>query len=178
MRQFFGLRPLSAVPFRQVDVGQRGEQVRGAEGAGEEAALPEVSAGAVQAVEALGVDAVGASEGLGERVGALRDGDQMNVIGQQAVAEQGDAVEGAFAAQGSEVEAAVVVGAEDLLAVVAALGHVVGNAGSDEARFSCHDGGQYGIVRGLSPISPDLPGSLRILRIGAETPNGMRSARS
>ena len=108
----------------EVDVGQRREQVRGAEGAGEEAVLPQVSAGAVQAVEALGVDAVGASQGLGERVGALGDGDEMNVIGQQTVAEQGDAVDGAFAAQGVEVEAAVVVAEEDVLAVVAALGDV------------------------------------------------------
>ena len=114
--------------------------MRGAEGAGEEAVLPEVSAGAVQAVEALGVDAVGTSEGLGERVGALGDGDEMNVIGQQAVAEQGDAVDGALAAQGVEVEAAVVVGEQDVLAVVATLGDVVGDSWSDEAGFSGHGG--------------------------------------
>jgi hypothetical protein len=60
--------------------------------------LPEVSAGAVQAVEALGVEAVGASQGLGQRVGALRDRDQVDVIREQAVAQQGDAVDGALAA--------------------------------------------------------------------------------
>lgn len=106
----------------------------------------------------MGVDAVGASESLGERVGALGDGDEVDVVRQEAVAEQGDAVNGAFAAQGIEVEAAVVVGAGDVLAVVAALGDVVGNARCDETGFSGHAPSlTQMLIRGLSPISPISP---------------------
>ena len=65
-------------------------------------------------------------------------GDQVDMVGRQAVAEDAEGVLAALAVEGLEVEEAVGVGAEDGLAVVAALGDVVRGAGQDAAFFAGH----------------------------------------
>jgi len=66
------------------------------------------------------------------------DGDQVQVVGHQTVAEQAELFAAAELAQAFEVEAAVVVEQEDVLAIVAALGDVMGAAWDDDARLARH----------------------------------------
>ncbi len=65
----------------------RGEQVGAVEGAGGEALLPEMAAAAVAAVEPLRILAVGLTQGAGEGVGPLGDGDEVDVVRHEAIAE-------------------------------------------------------------------------------------------
>jgi hypothetical protein len=94
------------------------------------------------AMVGLGVkkaDTCGHRAGRGARLGRGESfGDEMNVVRHEAVAQQGYAVDGAFFAEGVEVEAAVCFRREYVLAVVAALGHVVGDAFGNDAGFSGH----------------------------------------
>jgi hypothetical protein len=95
---------------------------------------------AVEAVEVLGVEEVGAPDGLGE--GLLPGGseDKVHMIAHQAIADHFDAVAQGLAPQEVEVDVAVVVHEEDVLAVVPALGDVVGPPGEDDASNAWHGG--------------------------------------
>jgi hypothetical protein len=61
----------------------------------------------------------------GERVGPLRDGDQVHVVRHEAVAEQGEAMQPASVPEELQVDEAGGVGFEDEPARVAALGDVM-----------------------------------------------------
>jgi hypothetical protein len=89
-------------------------------------------------VNGTGILGVNAAEGAGEGVLLLGDGDEVDVIRHEAVAEDGDAVVTGVVFEELEVEA-VVFGAEVCgLAVVTALGDVVGDAWEDQAREAWH----------------------------------------
>lgn len=100
--------------------------------------LPEVAGGVGADVGEAGVVLVGVGEGAGERMGVARNGDEVDVIGHETVASEGELVSYGVLFQESEVEEVVGVCEEDLLLIVAALGDVVGEAGDDDARNSRH----------------------------------------
>jgi hypothetical protein len=81
---------------------------------------------------------VSLSEGFGERVGAARAGDHVNVIRHQAIAEDREAEKLALLAEGLEVDATVVVAEEDVLAVVAPLSGVMRTGLRYHARDARH----------------------------------------
>ena len=120
------------------DVGEGAPSVGGVEGDGVVAGLPEVAAGVAIDVDDAGVIGVEAAEGEGGGVGVVRDGDEVVVVGHEAVAEDFEFVFGGVLVEEAEEEVAVAVGVEDLLAGVAALGEVVGEAGDDDARAARH----------------------------------------
>ncbi len=78
------------------------------------------------------------SQSLGQRVGPARNRHDVDVIGHQAVAQDRQAELLALLAQRLDVEATVVVGEEDVLAVVAPLSGVMRNALRHHARLSRH----------------------------------------
>ncbi len=61
-------------------------------GTGKEAILPKMAAAAVEAVDVLGVAKVGAAEGFGQRLRRRGAGDEVDVVGHQAPAEDLEAV--------------------------------------------------------------------------------------
>ena len=85
-------------------------------------------------VQGARVLAVQALEGAGERVVAVRDGDQVDVVGHQAVAQDRQAVVPGVIGQEIEVELVVLGPEKGLLAIVAALCDVVRQSGDDESR--------------------------------------------
>lgn len=99
-----------------------------------------MAAAPVTPVEAQRVAEVGAADASRQRRGRIGDCDQMQMIGHQAVAEDAELLAAAELAEGGEVEAAVVVEQEDVLAVVAALGDVMRAAGEDDAWLARHAG--------------------------------------
>ena len=94
----------------------------------------------MKAVDRLGVPEVGPAEALGQRLLAGRDGDQVDVVAHQAVGEDVQAVDSAFLDEQAEVELAVVIDEEDILAVVAPLHDVMRTARYDDACDSRHGG--------------------------------------
>ena len=122
----------------EVGVGQRFDQVRGADGTGVEAVLPKVAAGSAEAIGAQGVGVMGLAESFGHGVEMGGDGDDVDVVRHQAPAEDGEAVLIALAAQEVEVEKPIGVGSENGLAVVAALGDVVRYVDRHDPRLAGH----------------------------------------
>jgi hypothetical protein len=74
----------------------------------------------------------------GERVGPLRDGDQVHVVRHEAVAEQGEAMEPASVLEELQVNEAGGVGFEDEPARVAALGDVMRRVDRNRAGQAGH----------------------------------------
>ena len=120
------------------DVGEGAPDVGGVEGDGVVAGLPEVAAGVAVDVDDAGVIGVEATEGDGGGVGVVGDGDEVVVVRHEAIAEDFELVFGGVLGEEAEEEVAVAVGVEDLLAGVAALGEVVGEAGDDDAWAAGH----------------------------------------
>jgi hypothetical protein len=73
-----------------------------------------------------------------QRVLTLWNGDKVDVVRHEAIAENSDAVARSVSAQEIEVEAAVIGGVEDRLAIVSALRNVVSGARKDEAGAAGH----------------------------------------
>jgi hypothetical protein len=120
------------------DVGESGPEVTGAERAGEVAVLPEVADAAVAGVVVLGVATLEAAQEDGEGVGALREGDEVDMVGHEAPAEEADAGFGQVLEEEGEVGFAVGVGGKGVAAVDAALGDVAGDAGQKAALAAGH----------------------------------------
>lgn len=108
------------------------------EGTREEAALPDVSAGLVTGVPECGVASVGLLEREGERVGMVRNDDEVNVVRHQAVTEDREASEFCRLPQQREVDGAFCVGCEEELSGVAALGYMVRDADGNDTRQAGH----------------------------------------
>ena len=105
-----------------------------------ETVLPEVPAAGVQAVDLLRVEPVRASDGLCERVAAARRGDQVDVVGHQAVTIDRQAEPRGLVGQDLKVAGAVVVDKEHVLAVITALGDVMRTTRDDDPFDSRHSG--------------------------------------
>ena len=91
------------------------------ERAGEESGLPEVARAAGFCIEILGVAAVDAAHPDGEGIPVFRCGDEVHVIGHEAVADETDAGIRQMLGDEFQVDFAIELGAEDGLAVGAAL---------------------------------------------------------
>ncbi len=139
-----GPRPVASLSSKsgsngvKIHVMQRGQQMRRLQRAGEKAVLPQVSTPVLAAVQFERILRVGLPDGEGERILALGNGDQVNVIRHQAPSENTDAVTLRLEMQELQIEGTVVIGKEDVLPVIAALGNVVGCSGKNESGSAGH----------------------------------------
>jgi hypothetical protein len=92
-----------------------------------------MAAASMQAVNVLRVNPMCSADRVSQGIGSPRDGDEMDVIVHQAIAEDGDAVAGALVSEESQVCAAVVIDEEDVLAIVAPLGEMMWKIGDDDS---------------------------------------------
>src|SRR5271156_2031857 len=122
----------------QLGIAQSLPQVGWIEWAGVKASLPQVSGGAVSCVPVRSVAAVGVLEGLGQSIGCEWNQHEMNVIGHQAVAEQGYVGALDVLSQQFEVDVTVHIAVEDESACVAALGNMMGTFSDDHPGQACH----------------------------------------
>ena len=106
--------------------------------AGEEAVLPEVTASTVEAVDVLAIQEMGSAHRLGQAVFAFWPGDQVNVIRHQAEAENLETEALAELLEGFQVEPPIVIGEEDIFAVIASLGDVVRDPRHNDPSDSWH----------------------------------------
>ncbi len=120
------------------DISENGGEVARFDGAGVETMAPEMAGFTAADVEPAGVVVVSEADGAGESLGRGGGGDDVDVVGHEAIAEDIDLVSGGVLLKEFEVDFAVSVGEEDVLAVVAALGDVVRAVGDDDAAASGH----------------------------------------
>ena len=100
--------------------------------------LPKVPAAETPDVPVLRIAAMRAAQADGQRVRFLRDGDQMYVVEHQAISENPDVRLAAIFSEQFQVDAAVLFGVKNALAVGAALGDMVRKAGNNAAGNSGH----------------------------------------
>ena len=108
------------------------------ERAGVEPVLPKVPAPTMQTIDVLRIPIVRASQGLGQSRLRCRRGDQVDVIGHQAIAVHSQPVPLPLFLKQTEVRDSVVVHEEHVLAVVAPLRDVVRQARNDDPGNSRH----------------------------------------
>ena len=101
--------------------------------------MPQVPATAVKAIDVLRVEKVRSADGLGERFGAARSGDEVDVVRHEAVGVDGEAEAIGLPLENLQVHAIVGVDEEDVLAVVATLGDVMRPVRDDNSCDSWHD---------------------------------------
>lgn len=106
--------------------------------AGKESVLPEMAAAAVQPVDVLAIEPVSAADDSGQRMGLAGNDHEVDVIGHQAVGQDSQPMPRRLLGQQIEIGPSVVIDEEDILAIVAALDDVVGQAGKDDARDARH----------------------------------------
>jgi hypothetical protein len=95
-----------------------------------------VAAGPVVGERVFGVSV---PQGMGERVLPLGDGNEMDVIGHQAIAQNACSGTRGVAGEKVQIETAVVGGEENRLTVIAALGNVMSDTGKDDAGTAGHN---------------------------------------
>ena len=81
---------------------------------------------------------MGVLESKAQRIVAFGDGDQVHVVGHKAISEQRKTVQAALLAQEIQVDEAVGVGFQDVLASVASLSDVVRGVESDDVGETSH----------------------------------------
>lgn len=121
-----------------LDVAENRAEVAFVEGAGEEAVLPEAALGGLLVAQVLSVLAVDAAEAFGDGAGIFSEGDEVNVVRHQSVAEDLYLTVLGVMRKHFKVGVAVFVEAEDRLSGVAALEDVHPVAGRGEACFARH----------------------------------------
>ena len=82
---------------------------------------------------------MGVLEREAQRIVAFGDGDQVDVVGHEAIAEQGKTVQPAVLAQEVQIDEAVCVGFQDVLAAIASLSDMVRGVESDDAGETGHE---------------------------------------
>jgi hypothetical protein len=135
VRGFIHQRGADRVAFH---IRHRAPQVQIFERTGKESRLPDVSAPAVFQVEIARIVGVRAPHDASQGTGAVGHGDQVDVIAHQAVGPDAQVVAFRVAAEQVEIELAIQVSCENVLAGVAALGHLMRQAGDDNPRDSRH----------------------------------------
>ena len=113
----------------ELDVFHRQPEVTFIERAGIEPALPEVAGAAMEAVDVLRITKVRPADGLGERVFLMRRGEDMDMITHQAIAEQFEPVLVRLLFEELQIHPPIIIDEEDILAVVASLGDMMGTSG-------------------------------------------------
>ena len=101
-------------------------------GTGKEAILPQVTAPSVQPIDRLRVTIMRTTHGTGKRIIIPGGGEEMDVIGHQAVAVNVQAVFPRLLKQDAKVEMTIIGGEEDVLSIVAALSYVMRQTGNDD----------------------------------------------
>lgn len=101
----------------------------------------------MDAVDRLVVSPVRPADGVLEPLGIGGDQDEVDVIGHQAPGDEPDAMKVRLLREEPQGELAVVVGEEDVLAVVAALGHMVRELGQDQSSGARHGVGSRELGR-------------------------------
>jgi hypothetical protein len=109
-----------------LDVAEGGPEVERAQGAGEEAILPEVAAASEAGVKVLGKSAMRPAKGDGQGVVLIRNSNQMNVIRHQAIGQHAEAGGLGVVAEKLFVDFEIAPGVEHALAISSPLGHVGG----------------------------------------------------
>ena len=104
----------------------------------EEARLPDVPTGSSGDIEVFGEIGMRPAQSGGERLRVLRHADQVDVVGHEAVSPQRQPGALGVVLQEIFIKGVVFRATEDLLAAVAALGHVVRKAFGDEPGDSRH----------------------------------------
>jgi len=122
----------------QLDVSQGDSEVGFVHEAGVVAVSPELAAEAVVIVGDSRVLALEALHHGGESVVGFRFDEQVDVIRHERVADDADFLLGGVAVEEREVEVAIVVAEEDVLAEIAALGNVLRESGGCEAWHASH----------------------------------------
>ena len=92
----------------------------------------------MQPVYILRVGKMRAAQGLCERILFLRRGDEMDVVGHEAISVNEEAVLRRGALEQAEVYAAIIVDEEHVLMIVAALRDVVRATGNDDSGDTWH----------------------------------------
>jgi hypothetical protein len=120
------------------DVAQGDPKMPRIQRTGVETALEEMAGPSAACVEIERIAAVGAAQGDGQGRGFVRDGDQVHVIGHQAIGEDAQARLLGVGLKAVEISVAVGVSEEDALLVDAALGDVMRHSHGYGARESSH----------------------------------------
>ncbi|HVV46431.1 MAG TPA: hypothetical protein VHC72_14560, partial [Bryobacteraceae bacterium] len=126
----------------------------------EESSLPNMAASSFGSIPAGGIFGVGELESFGQRIGAFRNSDEMDMIRHHGIAENSQLITASVAGKDFEIQLAVAAGMKDCLPIIAALGHVVGDAGEDNSGASGHGWQRISAIcvkkshekRGLSPF--------------------------
>jgi hypothetical protein len=98
-----------------------------------------MSASAVHAVDVLGIQKIGPAHELGQRIRPERRGDQVNMVGHQAIAIDSHAKPLRLLFEQSQEYDAVLVNEKYILLVIAPLGDVVGQARYNDSGDPWHD---------------------------------------
>ena len=114
------------------------------EWAGAETALPNVTGGSVAGIAVRSIAPVSIFEGEVEGIGPAGDGDEVDVIGHETVAGQGELVEMAILAEKVEINEPVGVGFEDEAPVIPSLCDVVRGIDSDYSGKASHENRSVG----------------------------------
>ena len=122
----------------EFDIATGGKQTRLVHRRGLETSLPEQAGTLGPTIEVLRVEPVGPANNPRQAQFVLRNQDQMDVIGHEAVGPALDVLCPAGFCQEGEVMSVIVIREEDLLPAVTALRHVVWGAGMDDAGGSWH----------------------------------------
>lgn len=121
-----------------LDVTDGSPEVVFIEGGGKKAILPEVAGSFVEAVDVSRVEVVGSADGAGQGVDSRGDGDQVDVVAHQAIAEDREAVEVALRFEQREVNLSILIDEKDVLPVIAPLGNMVGDIRDDDSCYAWH----------------------------------------
>jgi len=95
---------------------------------GIEPSLPKVAAPAMEAVDILRIAKVRSADGPGQRILLVRDSDDMDMIAHQAIADQFQRVFVRLFFQQLQINPAIIIHEEHILAVVPALGDMMGES--------------------------------------------------
>ena len=123
----------------RVDINESVKQAGRAERARVEAVLPEVTAATRGEVEALGINHMRLPQRSGHGTLVLRRGDEVHMIGHQAVAQYAQVVLFTLGFESFEIEVPVGVGSKNRLTIVASLRDVVGRSDDNETLFAGHN---------------------------------------
>jgi hypothetical protein len=122
-----------------LDVAQGPEEVIRVQRTGEISVLPQMPAPAVHAVDILGIEKIGPAQGFGQRIFPLRRGDQVDMVGHQAIAVDSDPKLLRLLFEQLQENDPILVHEEYVLLVVTPLGNVVGQARYDDSGDPWHN---------------------------------------
>src|SRR5271165_2515960 len=150
----------------QRHIARRRHQMLLVHGGRTEARLEEMARDPQPRVDDRGIAPMRLAERPSQRLLAVGDENEVDVVWHQAIGPAGDALPAALARQQIAIKLIVVIAEKHSLAPVAALRDMMGKAGDDEAGDAGHGGARrteqaetIGRVEGLSKVSPKSPKS-------------------